>query len=158
MKQILLLTSFLFCCITISFGQEESTNKNKFRQLYTELPTPNVFRNAAGAPGHQYWQQKADYKMKIDLDDDNQRIYGEESITYYNNSPDALEYLWIQLDQNMRAKDSDTYKIRQSKINERMTLRELKALVPEFDGGFKLDFIKDMDGKDLKVALVKTML
>ncbi|MFT4761152.1 MAG: hypothetical protein ACI9XO_001452 [Paraglaciecola sp.] len=158
MKRILLLTTLLFCCILSSFGQEESINKNKFRQLYQELPTPNVYRNAAGAPGHQYWQQKADYKINIELDDSNQRVYGEETITYINNSPDALEYLWVQLDQNMRAKDSDTYKIRQTKIKERMTLKELKTLVPEFDGGFKLDFIKDMDGNDLNVALVKTML
>lgn len=158
MKRFLLLTTLLFCCVFNSFGQEESTNKNKFRQLYQELPTPNVYRNAAGAPGHEYWQQKADYKIKLELNDDNQRIYGEETITYFNNSPDALEYLWIQLDQNMRAKDSDTYKIRQSTIKERMTLRELNALIPEFDGGFKLDFIKDMNGNDLQVALVQTML
>jgi len=158
MKQFWLLISAIILSLNIGFGQEESTNKNKFRQLYQELPTPNVYRNAAGAPGHQYWQQKADYKMKIELDDDQQKIYGEETITYYNNSPDPLEYLWIQLDQNMRAKDSDTYKIRQSKITKRMTLKEIKALVPEFDGGFKLDFIKDMDGKDLKVAVVKTMM
>ena len=158
MKQFLLLITLLLCCLSSSFGQEESINKNKFRQLYQELPTPNVYRNAAGAPGHQYWQQKADYKIKVELNDDNQRIYGEETITYYNNSPDALEYLWLQLDQNMRAKDSDKYKIAQSKIKERMTLKELKALVPEFDGGFKLDFVKDMTGQDLKVALVKTML
>lgn len=158
MKQFLLLTTLFLFCLSSSFGQEESVNKSKFRQLYQELPTPNVYRNAAGAPGHQYWQQKADYKIKVELNDDNQRIYGEETITYYNNSPDALEYLWLQLDQNMRAKDSDRYKIAQSKIKERMTLRELKALVPEFDGGFKLDFVQDMAGQDLKVALVKTML
>lgn len=137
---------------------QENTNKNKFRQLGQELPTPNVYRNAAGAPGHAYWQQEADYKMSIRLDDENQRIYGEETITYHNNSPDALDYLWVQLDQNMRAKDSDTYKTRPGSINDRMSLRQLKSLIPEFDGGFKLDYVRDLNGKDLPVAVVKTMM
>ncbi|MEL6669485.1 MAG: M1 family peptidase, partial [Bacteroidota bacterium] len=76
---------------------------NPFRQLYDELPTPNVYRNASGAPGHEYWQQQADYEMEIRLDDENQQIYGTETITYHNNSPDELAYLWVQLDQNVRA-------------------------------------------------------
>ena len=91
---------FLFAGgISVVWGQE-NINLNKFRQLKQELPTPNVYRNAAGAPGHEYWQQKADYLMDITLDDENQRIYGEETITYHNYSPDVLTYLWLQLDQN----------------------------------------------------------
>jgi hypothetical protein len=152
------VAAFLLTGFSLQAQSEEHTNKNKFRQLYQELPTPNSFRTASGAPGHLYWQQKADYQIDLELDDAKQRIYGDETITYFNNSPDVLTYLWVQLDQNVRAKDSDTYKIRQHKIDERMTLRELKSLVPEFDGGFKLDHIKDMDGNDLKVAVVKTMM
>lgn len=158
MKQKLLLISALAFFSFPLLGQEESTNKNKFRQLYQELPTPNVYRNASGAPGHMYWQQKADYKMSIELDDENQRIYGDETITYTNNSPDVLDYLWVQLDQNMRAKDSDTYKIRQTEISKRMTLKQINQLVPEFDGGFKLDYVRGIDGKDLQIAVVKTMM
>jgi hypothetical protein len=158
MRQNLLLISSLIFLISPLFGQEESTNKNKFRQLYQELPTPNVYRNASGAPGHLYWQQKADYKMDIELDDENQKIYGQETITYTNNSPDVLDYLWVQLDQNMRAKDSDTYKVKQNQISRRMTLKEIEQLVPEFDGGFKLDYVRGMDGKDLQIAVVKTMM
>lgn len=158
MRQNLLLISLLIFLISPLFGQEESTNKNKFRQLYQELPTPNVYRNASGAPGHLYWQQKADYKMDIELDDENQKIYGQETITYTNNSPDVLDYLWVQLDQNMRAKDSDTYKVKQNQISRRMTLKEIEQLVPEFDGGFKLDYVRGMDGKDLQIAVVKTMM
>ena len=156
-QNLLLISAFLFFFSPL-IGQEESTNKNKFRQLYQELPTPNVYRNASGAPGHMYWQQKADYKMSIELDDENQRIYGEETITYTNNSPDVLDYLWVQLDQNMRAKDSDRYKVQQTEISQRMTLKQIKQLVPEFDGGFKLDYVRGMDGKDLSVAVVKTMM
>jgi len=78
----------------------------KFRQLGTELPTPNVFRNASGAPGPAYWQQQADYKIDVTLDEDKRQITGSETITYTNNSPDVLDYLWVQLDQNRFKNDS----------------------------------------------------
>jgi len=139
------------------FGQE-NINKNKFRQLKQELATPNVYRTASGAPGHEYWQQKADYKMAIKLDDMNQRIYGEETITYFNQSPDILKYLWLQLDQNMRAKDSDTYKIRTSEIKERVSFSQLKRMQNDFDGGFKIDYVKDLKGNNLAATVNKTMM
>jgi len=151
------LLALLFLCTNWLLAQE-NTNQNKFRQLYDKLPTPNVYRTASGAPGHMYWQQKADYKMNIELDDETQRIYGEETITYYNNSPDALNYLWVQLDQNMRAKDSDTYKTRTNSMSDRMTAGQLRSLEPWFDGGFKLDHVKDANGKDLPYTVVKTMM
>ena len=72
----------------------------KFAQLDTELVSPNEARLASGAPGPQYWQQQADYKIDVTLDDQRQRILGSESITYHNNSPHTLSYLWLQLDQN----------------------------------------------------------
>lgn len=140
------------------YAQTENVNKNPFRQLYTELPTPNVYRNAAGAPGHEYWQQKADYKMDIRLDDEQQRVYGVSTISYHNNSPDPLDYLWLQLDQNVRALDSDTYKTGTSNIRERMTLGTLSRLEPTFDGGFKIDYVLDGAGKSMKYSVVKTMM
>ncbi len=142
----------------VGYSQNQATDPYKFQQLNEELPTPNVYRTAAGAPGHQYWQQQADYKITLELDDDTQRIYGQETITYHNNSPDALEYLWVQLDQNRRAKDSDTYKSQPSSLNPEMTIQQLAALEPEFDGGFKLDFVKDGQGKSLPYTVVKTMM
>lgn len=147
----------LLCCAfsSVLFAQSKT---DKFKQLYEELPTPNVYRTGTGAPGHAYWQQKADYVMAVRLDDDKQRIYGEATIRYTNNSPDILEYLWLQLDQNQRAKDSDTYKISQSTLNSQMSLRELQSLHPGFDGGFKLDFVQDMEAKNLSHAVVKTMM
>jgi len=100
----------------VSFAQENKqkgtqkghTDQNKFRQMKDVLATPNDQRTASGAPGHQYTQQKVDYKMNIRLEESSNMIYGDEDITYHNNSKDALEYLWVQLDQNMRADDSKT--------------------------------------------------
>ncbi|MEQ8910110.1 MAG: M1 family metallopeptidase [Vicingaceae bacterium] len=142
----------------VFLNAQENTNQNKFRQLKQELPTPNVYRTAAGMPGHQYYQQQADYKMNIELDDENQRIYGEETITYYNNSPDVLPYLWVQLDQNVRAKDSDTKKIRTSSIGDKTSFDNLKRLTNDFDGGFKLDYVQSTEGKELDVMVNKTMM
>ena len=105
-----------------------------------------------------YWQNEADYDMKIRLDDETQRVYGEEVITYHNNSPDALDYLWVQLDQNMRAKNSNTYKTRTSKLQDRMSSRGLEALTPTFDGGFKLDYVKYGDGQPAKYTVNQTMM
>lgn len=88
---------------TMLYAQEEPAkeretghvNQNKFRQMYNEFATPNMFRTASGAPGPAYYQQQADYKMDIELDDKNMKLYGLETITYHNNSPDNLEYLWV---------------------------------------------------------------
>lgn len=137
---------------------QENTNQNPFRQLGQELPTPNVYRNAAGAPGHEYWQQRADYTMDIRLDDENQRIYGEETITYFNNSPDPLEYLWLQLDQNMRAKTSDSHKIKTGEIDGGMTLGEIEKLAPTFEGGFNIEYVKNADNIDLPHTINQTMM
>jgi len=156
--KITLLFLALAWCIAPIFGQQTPDKKDKFKQLYQELPTPNVYRNGAGGPGHRYYQQQADYVMNIRLDDDKQRIYGEETITYTNNSPDVLEYLWIQLDQNHFDDESDTYSTRPSTMSERMTLRQLDGFTPTFDGGDKIEFVKDAAGKDLKYTVVKTMM
>ncbi len=149
--------AFLLGCCAL-FAQNSPADPYKFQQLDQELPTPNVYRTATGAPGHQYWQQQADYKIALELDDDTQRIYGEETITYHNNSPDALEYLWLQLDQNRRAKDSDTYTSTPTSMGNKMSIQQIAGLEPNFDGGFKIDFVKDTDGKDLPYTIVKTMM
>lgn len=86
--------------------QTKGDFEDKFRQLEETLPTPNVYRNAAGAPGHQYWQQEVDYKIDVKLNEEKRRIEASEQITYKNNSPDTLKYLWIQLDQNKYREDS----------------------------------------------------
>lgn len=132
--------------------------EDKFKQLGNELATPNDQRTASGAPGKDYWQQRADYKMNIRLDDDTQRIYGDESVTYFNNSPDVLYYIWLQLDQNSTSKTSDSYAIEQMKIEDRVSLNDLVDITPWFDGGFKLEEVKDAAGKDLRYTVNKTMM
>ena len=86
--------------------QTKGDFEDKFRQLEEVLPTPNVYRNAAGEPGHQYWQQKVDYDIDVTLDEEKRRIDASEEIVYHNNAPDTLKYLWIQLDQNKFRDDS----------------------------------------------------
>ena len=138
-----------------------STNaqSDKFSQLYDLLPTPNVYRTAAGAPGHQYYQQKADYKMKISIDDKTQKLTGSESITYTNYSPDQLEYLWVQLDQNVREQGSDRSLIQSKAIaKSKMSFNDIKRLHNSFDGGFKVEKVYNIDGSDLGFVLNKTMM
>ena len=123
----------LIAISTQAFGQE------KFAQLGQELPTPNEYRTASGAPGHSYYQQKADYKIKVHLDDETQKITGEETITYTNNSPDQLDYLWIQLDQNVRAMDSDSKLISIEKMEDFQSIGSVERKLFEFDGGSKIE-------------------
>ena len=152
------------CAASFSLAQQTlqdvptQVNESKFKQLGQALPTPNVYRTASGAPGHEYWQQQVDYNIQVTLDDENQRIDGEERILYKNNSPDELRYLWLQLDQNVRALDSDSYKIRESRINERSSFGSIQGLEPSFDGGFKIQYVGDETGRPLKYTINKTMM
>jgi hypothetical protein len=136
----------------------QGIGQDKFAQMYSELPTPTGIRTASGAPGPQYWQQRADYRIKVRLDDENQRIYGEEVITYHNNSPDQLTYLWLQLDQNIWDEDSDTRKITTEAINDGTDLQTMADLEVHFDGGYKLTEVQDEKGRDLKYTINNTMM
>jgi hypothetical protein len=159
MKKEFVIFISLILILNGLFAQEGGINENDFRQLKQELATPNVYRTASGAPGHEYYQQKADYQISVILDDEKQTLKGEETITYKNNSPDVLTYLWVQLDQNMRAKDSETKAIATNSINNgRMDAKNLKKLHNDFDGGFKLDYVKDASGADLPYVVNKTMM
>tara|TARA_Y100000385_G_scaffold289736_1_gene360158 strand:+ start:4788 stop:7109 length:2322 start_codon:yes stop_codon:yes gene_type:complete len=133
-------------------------SQNKFAQLDQQLPTPNEYRNAAGAPGHNYYQQQADYKIEVRLDDQQQKIEGEETITYTNNSPDKLEYLWIQLDQNMRAADSDSKLISIEKMEDFRSIGDISKKMFEFDGGFKIQEVTTTSGRKMSYAINKTMM
>ncbi|WP_457616115.1 M1 family metallopeptidase [Lutibacter sp.] len=165
MKKIF-ISSFLLLFVTFSsFAQKEKTQKahyntNKFRQLKQELPTPNSQHTASGAPGHEYTQQQVDYDIAVILDDENQRIYGEETITYHNNSNDVLTYLWIQLDQNMRAQNSKTPDIQQEKTNALYTPKRFASKFVEnpFDGGFKIEYVKNIDGSNASYLINQTMM
>lgn len=139
--------------------QSERNHAERFEQLGTMLRSPNVYRTASGAPGHMYWQQKADYVINVELNDDNQSIKGSETITYFNNSPDVLTYLWIQLEQNQRGKDSETPKATESSISNGMNLKQLQGILwHSEDYAYQLLDVKDEDGNALSVALNQTMM
>ena len=155
----LLKVSLLIGSLCISLlNAQENENRNKFRQLGQELATPNIYHNAAGAPGHEYYQQQADYLINVELDDEQQRIYGNEVITYYNNSPDVLDYLWIQLDQNVRARDSNRRKTATSTLGDSISFKTFLGLHNDFDGGFKIDHVHDSNNRPLKHTIVGTMM
>lgn len=141
--------------IVTGFGLQAQT---KFAQLDIELPTPNEYRNAGGAPGHNYYQQKADYKIYLTLDDAKQQIKGEEVITYTNNSPDNLEFLWLQLDQNLFSPDSDSKLIEIEKMEDFKSISDVTKEFFYFDGGFKIDQVQAVSGQNLKYAINKTMM
>jgi hypothetical protein len=143
----------------MAWAQSPNTDKSLFRQLGSELPTPNTYRTASGAPGESYWQQRADYDIKVEVDDNKQRLIGKETITYTNNSPHVLTYVWVQLDQNVVDPESDTYKTKTNTMSERTSLMQLNAMIDNsFDGGFKLEYVRDILGKDLKYTVNKTMM
>ena len=162
------VASLLFLFVAVTTAQEAEKkeresghyNQSKFKQLYEEFATPNTYRSASGAPGPNYYQQQADYKMKIRLDDKNAKIYGQETITYTNNSPDDLEYLWLQLDQNVRAKDSKSL-LRNGggvPLAEQPGAFANKYLKEPFDGGFTIDYVKSANGKPLSYTINRTMM
>ncbi len=135
-------------------------NNNRFKQLYQEFSSPNQYRSASGAPGPAYYQQQADYKMDIFLNDDTSVLSGRETITYTNNSPDVLEYLWVQLDQNVRASDSKSPLI---EANGAAPAQQASTFVNSymgqaFDGGFKIEYVKDRKGNNLPYIINRTMM
>lgn len=135
----------------------------KFEQLGTNLPTPNEYRTGSGAPGPAYWQQKADYKIALTLNDENQSISGSETVTYTNNSPTALKYLWVQLDQNVRQQNNlgdqtSGFQRIQDNINEISTTGAANFAGKGFDGGFKLSSVTDVNGKNLTYLVNNTMM
>ena len=135
-------------------------NDNPFRQLTDLFATPNKYHNASGAPGVDYYQQKVDYSMNIELDDKKKKLYGEQSITYYNNSPDDLEYLWIQLDQNIRKKDAPALEKNESKfqlIQQTQTFASSYIKEP-FDGGFNIEWVRDINNNPIKYYINQTMM
>ncbi len=132
--------------------------QSKFAQLDFELPTPNEYRNASGGPGHNYYQQKADYKISLILDDTKQIITGEETITYTNNSPDNLEFLWLQLDQNIYAENSDTKLIEVEKMEDFRSISDINREFFKYDGGFKVESVRSSSDQNLKYFINKTMM
>jgi len=155
-------------CLTISAFAAEPFD-DKFRQLDELLPTPTTIRTASGAPGAAYWQQRADYQIRATLDEASRSISGAETITYHNNSPDSLGYLWVQLDQNIFKPNSDarttaTLPSRDAwqsrsptdgvKFDAIRTVLEART----FPGGFNIKSVKDGSGRPIPFTINRTMM
>ncbi len=141
---------------------------DKFRQLDELLPTPNETRTASGAPGHRYWQQRADYRLRATLDEAKRSVTGSGTVTYTNNSPDTLAYLWVQLDQNMFRSDSDNRRIATlpgrdawlAKGSDGVKFDALRSTLEQrsFDGGINIASVTGADGRALRHTVNKTMM
>lgn len=148
---------FLCLCSSNSYAQWQG----KFEQLGDLLPTPNKYRTGSGSPGSHYWQQQADYHIQVVLDDENQTIEGVETITYHNNSPDALRYLWIQLDQNVRASKSIAEETKQSAIESNKAYSKSLSSdlgIIDYEGGYKIHWVNDEAGNPLTYTTNNTMM
>jgi len=154
----LFLSAFL---LTFSVYAQDAGWKGKFEQLGTTLPTPNEYRDASGAPGPRYWQQQANYHIKVSLDDANQSITGWEQVEYINNAPQTLQYLWLQLDQNSRMPDSDRNRANPSGLGGSIPAKSFEGAVGnnfDFDGGFKIGAVKTPAGQNLRYTINGTMM
>ena len=161
------LSFLIFCfCTTISWAQNTQNNPgsnhgNRFEQLGNILPSPNEYRTASGAPGPQYWQQRCDYDIRCDLDESKLRLSGTETVTYYNNSPDQLTYLWLQLDENEHSsKNNAGYENsnRAAKILSDQAINGMERQTMENDFGVNIVKLTDVLGKSLKYTINKTMM
>ncbi len=138
-----------------------SNHANKFEQLGNQLGDINTYRTASGAPGHEYWQQQADYKINARIDEDKKILYGEETITYYNNSPDVLNYIWLQLDENEHSPTNESNYFNESKLNLPFTKEQAWGLeVPKkLEGyGCNIELVSDSAGNCIPFNLNMTMM
>jgi Peptidase family M1 domain len=162
MKKLLCLS----CCIASInlFGQgagEKPKWQGKFEQLDQLLPTPNEYRTGSGAPGPAYWQQRADYDISVELIEQTNLILGSEMITYENNSPDVLKYLWMQLDQNILSPDNQTDKTKTNSVRDSISIARILQdldLYGNYVGGYSIKSVKTTAGNDLKYTINHTMM
>lgn len=163
-QKIVAAIVLIFLSFTFLTAQSKTDPTDKFRQLEEILPTANEYRTASGAPGHRYWQQRADYVIDVEIDDANQRLVGKQTVTYKNLSPDALNYIWLQLDQNIFAKDSDSVTTRTAPNFDEAKETGIPVSALEqvaartYDGRVTLTSVKDARGNNLQYAVNKTMM
>ena len=145
---ICLSVAFAGNLVSLSTQAKNTIASDKFRQLEEVLPTPNVYRTASGAPGHKYWQQQVDYDIEIKLDDKTQKLTGSETLSYQNNSPDTLRYLWLQLDQNKLKRGSDAKLSKSTAPLKKVTYRGLRDMIesPKFHGGYEITNVTASNG------------
>ena len=165
MKQLTLV--FLLLMAFFANAQDIKNNPgsnhgNRFEQLGTILPTPNEYRTASGAPGPKYWQQRCDYDITAELDEPNRRLNGKETITYFNNSPDVLSYLWLQLDENEHSSKNNsgyqTSNFMPKNITEQDIIRFSGKIDKDREYGDNILRVADAMGKSLSYTINKTMM
>lgn len=134
----------------------------RFEQLDGLLPSPNSYRTASGAPGPAYWQQRADYVIDVEVNDETQELTGHETITYHNNSPERLRFLWLQLDQNIFAPDNLTSKSASGHLRDSLPAGLLQDVagvtVSDYKGGYTIKSVRDNEGTALKHLINYTMM
>ncbi|MBT1704359.1 M1 family metallopeptidase [Chryseosolibacter indicus] len=150
----------VLCAVNIQAQQQNW--KGKFEQLGEVLPTPNSYRTGSGSPGPNYWQQRADYVINVEVDDKTQLLTGSETITYYNNAPEALNFLWLQLDQNVFGPDNMTDKTETGAVRDSIPAAFLGYVsgitVSDYKGGYTIKSVKDAGGKALPYVINNTMM
>lgn len=162
------LYSILFFLFLISlvraqsaYRQTGSDHGSRFEQLETMLPGPNGYRLASGAPGPAYWQQKADYNIEAELDEANLQIRGKETVTYHNNSPAPLSYIWLQLDENQHDPSTDNHRFDESRMRPQMSESDLNRFLFQETlkkHGCKIQSVTDAAGKALPYTINQTMM
>jgi hypothetical protein len=152
---------FLLCAFSLT-AQSQSQWKGKFEQLGETLPTPNNYRTGSGAPGSNYWQQRADYVINVEVNDATQLLTASETITYYNNAPEPLNYLWLQLDQNIFADQSIMNQANTGVVKDSIPAAFFGTAsgiaVSDYKGGYTIKSVKDEAGKALPYTINNTMM
>ncbi|HEV7780834.1 MAG TPA: M1 family metallopeptidase [Chitinophagaceae bacterium] len=166
MRNPILSLTIILCAATTVVAQNvynnvSSNHGNKFEQMGANFPTPNEYRTASGAPGTKYWQQRCDYDIKCELDEKNLRLNGSETVTYFNNSPDVLTYLWLQMDENQHSSLNNANYQGSNPMNRQTSPQQLdRADESKGDNGFGFKIVKltDATGKALNYTVNKTMM
>ncbi|MFC3032584.1 M1 family metallopeptidase [Pseudoalteromonas fenneropenaei] len=171
MKKIITLLSLCMPLLASASAVQQTKGNfvDKFRQLDEILPTPNVYRSAAGEPGEHYWQQQVDYNIAVKLDEQQRRLQGSQTISYKNNSPHTLKYLWLQLDQNIFKSDSlaersksfdQTLQPEPKAKAAKLSLDQLRRqqFMSDNQLGYEIANVKDKNGKALTITIVDTLM
>ena len=155
-----LLVAFLTFFSFSTIQAQTNPWQGKFEPIDQMIAPPNTYRTASGAPGNAYWQQRADYKIKAIIDERNNKLSGEETITYYNNSPVDLSYLWMQLEQNVNKKENEDFGSINNRMKDSITTRQMQFLTRtiDFPAGYSIKHVKDENGNQIKTMVNNTMM
>ena len=153
--------SFLFLLsFSLQIQSQSKPWQGKFEPIDNLITSANSYRTGSGAPGENYWQQRSDYDIKVSIDEKTNVLSGVETITYYNNSPDELSYLWVQLEQNVNKRESEDFGDDLGGIKDSMIVRQMQFLTRaiDFPAGYNIKYVRDASGKSIKTLVNNTMM